>query len=75
MRSLFTSLFLLLFSFTALSQNTYSDIAPILFEKCAQCHRDGGGAPFSVLNYEETYFYRNSIYHQVSAYFNQEFIS
>lgn len=66
MRSLFTSSFLLLFSFTVLSQNTYSDIAPILFEKCAQCHRDGGGAPFSVLNYEETYFYRNSIYHQVS---------
>ena len=29
------------------------DIAPILFERCAACHRPGGVAPFSVLTYEE----------------------
>ena len=49
-----------------LAQTTYIDIAPILFEKCAQCHRDGGGAPFSVLEYDQAYLYRNSIYHEVS---------
>lgn len=29
------------------------DIAPILFERCATCHRPGGVAPFSVLTYED----------------------
>jgi hypothetical protein len=29
------------------------DIAPIVYEKCAECHRPGGVAPFSLLTYEE----------------------
>ena len=29
------------------------DIAPILFERCAACHRPGGVAPFSVLTYQD----------------------
>ena len=29
------------------------DIAPILFEHCAQCHRPGEVAPFSVLTYKD----------------------
>jgi Tfp pilus assembly protein PilF len=33
---------------------TYTrDVAPILFEKCASCHRPGESAPFSVLAYRE----------------------
>jgi len=33
---------------------TYSrDIAPILFAKCAPCHRPDGGAPFSLLSYAD----------------------
>jgi mono/diheme cytochrome c family protein len=28
------------------------DIAPIVFEACADCHRPGGGAPFEFLDYE-----------------------
>src|SRR5436190_6911329 len=28
------------------------DIAPILFEHCASCHRPGGGAPFNLLTYD-----------------------
>ena len=47
-------------------QTTYADIAPILYEKCASCHRDGGGAPFSVLDYDEVYSYLGAIYHEVS---------
>jgi tetratricopeptide (TPR) repeat protein len=29
------------------------DVAPILFEHCAQCHQPGGPAPFSLLTYDE----------------------
>ena len=29
------------------------DVAPILFEKCASCHRAGEAAPFSLLTYED----------------------
>jgi len=33
---------------------TYTkDVAPILFERCAPCHRPAGSAPFSVLDYED----------------------
>lgn len=36
---------------TDLSYN--ADIAPIINEKCANCHRDGGAAPFSLTNYKQ----------------------
>ena len=29
------------------------DIAPIVFQQCATCHRPGGGAPFSLLTFED----------------------
>jgi Flp pilus assembly protein TadD len=29
------------------------DVAPIVFSKCAPCHRPGGAGPFSLLTYEE----------------------
>ncbi len=29
------------------------DIAPIIFEQCASCHRDGQPAPFALLSYED----------------------
>jgi tetratricopeptide (TPR) repeat protein len=29
------------------------DIAPIVYEKCAPCHRPGAAAPFSLLTYED----------------------
>ncbi len=29
------------------------DVAPILFEHCAPCHRSGQGAPFSLLTYDD----------------------
>jgi mono/diheme cytochrome c family protein len=31
----------------------HRDIAPILFQQCAPCHRPGQSAPFSLLSYEE----------------------
>src|SRR5690606_9110775 len=29
------------------------DIAPILYAHCAECHRPGASAPFSLLNYHQ----------------------
>jgi hypothetical protein len=29
------------------------DVAPILFARCAPCHRDGGAAPFALTTYED----------------------
>jgi tetratricopeptide (TPR) repeat protein/mono/diheme cytochrome c family protein len=40
---------------TARSAVTFSkDIAPLLFEHCANCHRPGGSAPFSLLTFRDT---------------------
>ena len=30
----------------------YGDIAPVLVEKCGSCHRDDGGGPFDVADYQ-----------------------
>ena len=39
---------------TASAQVTYSEhIAPIIYENCTSCHREGEIAPFSLSNYEE----------------------
>ena len=39
---------------TSAKEVTYTrDIAPILFSHCAECHRPGEVAPFSLLNYED----------------------
>ena len=35
--------------------NWANDIAPILYKNCAQCHRDGGLAPFSLIGYDNAY--------------------
>src|SRR5215470_4480770 len=33
---------------------TFSEnVAPIIFNRCAACHRPGEGAPFSLLTYED----------------------
>lgn len=39
-------------TFAARSVTYAKDVAPILFKRCAPCHRPGGSAPFSVLSYD-----------------------
>ncbi|MES2645893.1 MAG: cytochrome c [Bacteroidota bacterium] len=41
--------------FKAFSQDItwYKDIEPLIQNKCASCHHEGGGAPFSLINYED----------------------
>lgn len=50
----FTPLAILLLSFGLRAQDVTwaEDAAPIFFENCASCHRDGGIAPFSLTTYE-----------------------
>lgn len=43
------------------------DIAPILFEHCAVCHRPGGVAPMSLLSYPEVRPWARAIREQVGA--------
>ena len=41
------------------------DVAPILFKSCAQCHRPGEAAPFSVLSYKDVRPWAKSIREKV----------
>jgi mono/diheme cytochrome c family protein len=41
------------------------DVAPIMFKSCAQCHRPGEAAPFSVLSYKEARPWAKSIREKV----------
>ena len=42
------------------------DIAPIFFKSCAECHRPGESAPFSVLNYKDVRPWAKSIREKVA---------
>ncbi|MBL7718307.1 MAG: hypothetical protein JNL72_05670, partial [Flavipsychrobacter sp.] len=42
-----------------------TDIAPILYDNCASCHRMGGIAPFPLINYNEALAFSQSIKHSV----------
>lgn len=48
-------------------QITFSnDIAPIFYKNCAECHRPGEGAPFSVLSYKDVRPWAKSIKEKVT---------
>ncbi|MBS1787639.1 MAG: thiol-disulfide isomerase [Acidobacteria bacterium] len=52
---------------TPAKQVTFSkDIAPIFFRSCAECHRPGEGAPFSVLSYKDVRPWAKSIKEKVA---------
>src|SRR5215510_1045166 len=42
------------------------DVAPIMFKSCAECHRPGQIAPFSVLSYKDVRPWAKSIKEQVA---------
>ncbi len=49
-----------------LAANTWStDVAPILYNNCASCHRTGGIAPFPLITYNEAFAFATSIKHAV----------
>lgn len=61
-------------SLLLIGENTFAqapvwstDIAPILFNNCASCHRPTGIAPFSLLTYQETVNRSSGIYAAVTS--------
>lgn len=60
---------LLSFAVPSLAQQTVwsTDIAPILYNNCASCHRPSGIAPFSLLTYQDASIYGSAIAGAVSA--------
>jgi len=64
MKSIFTSLFLLT-SYLALGQTWSGEVATIFYEKCAKCHHQGGGGPFSLVQYNDVSAVAASIYDAV----------
>src|SRR5882672_5793036 len=51
------------------AQPTFTkDVAPILQQKCVQCHRPGEMAPMSLLTYQETRPWARSIKNKVSKH-------
>src|SRR5260221_12874314 len=66
MDALLVGAFLTLSGPSVAAQPTFArDIAPILQEKCQDCHRTGSMAPMSLLTYEETRPWARSIKERV----------
>src|SRR5262249_60418331 len=52
---------------TSSKQLTFTkDVAPIFFKNCAECHRAGEAAPFSVMSYKEVRPWAKSIREKVA---------
>jgi hypothetical protein len=68
MRKLLLSATLITTAFSLKAQNPVwsTDVAPILYNKCASCHRTGGIAPFSLLTYTDAQSQASSIKAAVS---------
>jgi hypothetical protein len=62
-------IFMLLFSSSMPAQNITwaTDIAPVLYENCAKCHRDGGLGHFSLIGYDNAYNRRYEIENATGA--------
>lgn len=50
----------------AIAQTDYNDVATIFYSHCTSCHHNGGGAPFPLMNYNETAGFSSSIQSAVS---------
>lgn len=52
---------------TAQSVNWANDVAPILYEHCVKCHRDGGIGHFSLVGYDNAVQFQNSIQYKTET--------
>ena len=60
------SLFFVLLTFASICNgqtSTFNDVAPILYKNCTNCHRSGGGAPFSMLSFNSISPWTTSMVH------------
>ncbi len=61
-------LFLLLISNSSFAQINWSeDIAPILYEKCVNCHRPQGTGPYALLTYDDAFNNRYQIQYAITS--------
>ncbi|MBC7873024.1 MAG: T9SS type A sorting domain-containing protein [Ferruginibacter sp.] len=67
MRKLYLFTCLCILSVKTFSQTWADNVAPLLFSKCASCHRPEGIAPFSLLTYNDAFSYRSSISNAVAT--------
>ncbi|HXP48380.1 MAG TPA: cytochrome c, partial [Bacteroidia bacterium] len=68
MKKLYMVIALIGASFLSLTaQTTYKDVAPIFYANCTKCHNPIGVGPMPLLNYTETYAYKNLIRTYVNA--------
>lgn len=44
-----------------------TDVAPILYEHCVSCHRDGGIGHFSLIGYDNAYSFQSSIQYKTET--------
>ena len=55
------------YRFAQIVHDSHADVAPILFEKCASCHRPGELAPMSLTTYDEVRPWARSIRARVAS--------
>lgn len=67
MKNIYLALSLLGLSLGAAAQTpTWStDVAPIIYNRCASCHRSGGVAPFTLFNYSDAIAHASTIRVQI----------
>jgi len=67
MKKLSALFFLMAMAFSVVSQITWSEhVAPIAYEHCTTCHRQGGIGPFPIETYQDAYGYMFDIADAVS---------
>lgn len=66
MKKNFLILFVTGIAFSVSAQVTYKDVAGIFYSRCTSCHHPNGGAPFSMMNYSQTYPYASSIQYDLN---------
>ena len=58
-------LFTIVFGVNLKAQLFYKDVAGIFYNRCTSCHRPNGGAPMPLMNYTQTFLYKNSILNEL----------
>jgi hypothetical protein len=67
MRTLLSTILFSALSASAFAQVTFTkDIAPIIYNNCAKCHRPGEIAPFAMTNFDEILPWAQSIKYATS---------
>ncbi len=69
MKTIYLSLFLCCYALSATAQTPTwaTEVAPIIYNRCATCHRSGGIAPFTLLSYSDAIAHASTIKAEIEA--------